>query len=275
MQFDTLLVPHHSSDLRAANREVQALLTDDAEKRLLVLSKSGGINDTNGMSIPLLTQEKIRAILNGGQCVAPLTQRTRAELALVLEALNIMPKATITDARKLVTELSSWMGDGTLAIDRSKLTMGTIQQHELPIFDAMYDHQVQQGKFRNRTPNEVDAMREAHLLLRIDKSPIGGASFVDKNDAWTELCAFWAGTEGHGIGRMLLDQIPEFKHQKNVYALSKDPGAIGLFQRHNAFQNMGRLSQSYTQLPPSLQPILEDYNTEARDPEVFLAMKAS
>lgn len=273
MQFDTLQVGGKSSNLMDATREVRKLLEDDDQKRLLVLSQSGGIADPNLKTIPLLTQEKIRAILEGGQCVAPLTARTRAELALVLKALDITPKATITNAQQLAKELISWFGAGTLAINRENLTLGQISPHEKPIFDAMYKYQVEQGKFRGRSEAEVNRMRDSHHVLRIDRSPIGGASFTDKEGLWTELCAFWAGTEGHGIGRMLLDQVPELARRRNVYALSTDPGAIGLFRKHNAFQNMGRLSGSYSQLPATLQPILEDYNTSKRDPEVFIAMR--
>ncbi len=273
MQIDTLIAPENEMGMRDAKREAMKLLRDDPVKRLLILNQDGGVTDRVGKIIPLLTREKLEAILQGGECAAPLHPRMRAELGIVADALEVMPKATITSADELPGELYSWMGAGSLAVNREKLTMGSINPHEIPIFNAMYDYQVKEGKFRPRPPQEFINMRNAHSLLRIDKSPIGGASFLKKNDAWTELCAFWASTEGHGIVPMLLDQVPNSMQETDVYALSTDPGAIALFRKHGVFQNMGVLSKHRSDLPETLQTILQNYKTTKRDPEVFIAMK--
>lgn len=230
-------------------------------EELMLLTPTGGVLDREGRIVSLLTDKRLDKILTGSDEQVTVDGGMLKKLAEVRAALDQVGKVVITSARGLRSEIENWMGSGTLCIASNQLAISPLRYMESPVFDAVNEACVAEGRWRKRTPAELDALKMYHSVVRVKNSPLGGMSLVPRGD-WTELSALWAGAIGNGMGQLLLDTALAESRGRKMYALCSTPDAIGAFSAHRGFRCIGRLSDLIADGNPDLPSPLR---TETRD----------
>lgn len=242
-------------------------------EELIFLTNKGGVEDTKGRIVPVLTDAKIDAILRHEDREIVADGGMEKKLAEIRRSIDIIGKVVITKTSALRAEIEQWMGSGTLCIDSKQLSTSPMRFVEEPIFDTVYRTNVETGTFRERNANDVLALKTHHRMLRIKNSPLGGFSLVPRSQ-WLELSTLWAGTIGNGIGRILCDTAIDEAGKRPLYALSTNKDAIYMFREHPQFIDAGPLSYARQAMAP-LPEHLTHYDVSERNPRVFLARKTS
>lgn len=244
---------------------------NDRIEELLFLTKAGGVLDTKGRVVSLLTEKRIDALLVGTDGGITVDEGMKKKMIEVRRALEKIAKVVITKTSGLQDEIEKWMGSGTLCVDSKQLTTSKMLYIEEPIFDAMYTTYVEQGIFRPRSPEELVKLKMHHQMLRAKHSPLGGLSLVPRGN-WVELSGLWAGSIGNGIGQMLLESAVKEAGRRKMYALSANPDSIGAFMASGLFRDVGPVSEAKAALPSDAPRELKMYDTSSRDPHVFMAV---
>lgn len=243
-------------------------------EELIFLTSAGGVLDREDSIVPLLTAERIPAILSGNDKYITADGGMKKKLEEALKALPLVGKVVMTKIAALRAEIEQWMGSGTLCIDNRQLQISSMQWREEGIFDAVHDEYVKKGIFRPRTAEELRKLKTHHSMLRVKHSPLGGFSLLPQGK-WVEIAAMWAGTIGNGIGRMLLDAALAEAHRRKTYALSTHEDAIRTFTTHSGFENLGLLSGAKIERPDDIPEHLATYDTDKRNPYLFIARSPS
>lgn len=243
----------------------------DRIEELILLTGSGGVLDTKGNVVSLLTDTSLDAILAGTHHSVQATDGMLKKLREVRRALDVVGKVVITKTSALERELLQYMGDGTLCADSKKMQASRMHYTEGPIFDAVLAEHTRAGIFRQRSADEVERLKMNHQMLRIKQSPLGGFSAVP-NGRWLELSAVWAGTIGNGVGRMVMDAAILHANNRPMYALSRDDDAIAAFKRHKGFESFGPLQEAMSAHPEKIPEPLRGSDSRS---ELFIATSTS
>lgn len=237
-------------------------------EEVIFLTNTGGIRNKNGEIVPLLTEKRIDRILRGEDEEINVDGGMLKKVQEIRSALDRIAKVVVTKTAGLRNEIEHWMGSGTLSINSQALVRSPIREIEYPIFDQMYQWNVQSNVFRARAPEEIDMLKLHHVVLRAGNSPLGGFSLIPHGE-WTELSTLWAGTIGNGIGQMLIDGAVTEVGNRKMFALCRAEDAIRAFEKNSHFMSLGKLSAAKTEKAHDLPTHLHQYAGGA-DPEVFI-----
>ena len=241
---------------------------EDIEEAIF-LTNTGGVLAEDASVVTLLTQKRIRAVLEGEDSTVKVDGGMRKKLKSVEDMLPLVGKIVITKTDGLRDEVEQWKGSGTLCLDSTIAEAGAMLALEEPIFDAIFAELVSKGVFRERTEDEIRKLKAHHRMLRVKSSPLGGFSLIPHGE-WLELCTLWAGTVGNGVGQLLLESAIKEANGRKLFALTTDDRAAKAFEA-NGFESLGLLSEAL-QNSAELPAHLKDYDTSKRDPKLFLSL---
>ncbi len=207
-----------------ADSVAQATSQFDQAGELFFLTNTHGVLDEDGQVIPILLASELRedgshpeVRIEGG-----MKQKTREARRILLETRNRIRKVAIIGGGDLRSEIEDWKGSGTLIFDPKDLHCSPATASELAIVDSLSLEYEADGRFRPRSTQEKELLRQEQRVVRIDTSPLGGFSLIDHGDC-VELAGFWAGYPKNGIGRQIMTHAKrqfEGMGRKTLVALS-------------------------------------------------------
>lgn len=125
------------------------------------------------------------------------------------------------------------------------------------------------GVFRERTKQELSELLSTGWIFEVDGSPVGSLSLLDHGE-WTEVAALSVDVPGKGLGQRMLRKVMELPTGKFLYALSRSPAALDMFESVG-FEALGPLSElKKSAMGAHLPESLSEYDTSNRDPIVML-----
>ena len=239
---------------------------------VLLINHLGGVRDSLGRLVPLLTQASIQRILAGEH---PLFKRVTADLRSQLEQVaTLLPrvaKVTLLSPTGLKSEITQWRGSGTMCIHSEQLTLAPLREIEYPIFRRVHESYVAESKFRVRSERELQDVARCHQILKAKNSPLAGFSLLEHEQPWLEFCSWWAQYRGDGFGSRVLDAARQQARDRDrkLFALSMEHDAIENLERH-CFRNLGKISQVDFAAHPELPASVQHYDTDIRDPMLLV-----
>lgn len=241
---------------------------------VLLVNQQGGVRDSLGRLIPLLTLNSIRRILAGEHpSFKRITADLRSQLEQVAALLPSVEKVTLISPTGLKSEITQWRGSGTMCIDATQLTLAPLREEEYPIFRRVHESFVAENKFRVRSERELEEVARCHQILKAKNSPLAGYSLLEHEPPWLEFCVWWAQYRGDGFGARVLDAARQQAQERGrrIFALSTEQDAIENLERH-CFQNLGRISQLDRSGRTDLPEAVRHYDTNVRDPELLVQL---
>lgn len=125
------------------------------------------------------------------------------------------------------------------------------------------------GVFRERTKQELAELFATGWIFEIDESPVGSVSLLDRGE-WTEVAALSVNIPGKGFGQRMLRKVIELPTGKFLYALSRSPAALDMFEGVG-FETLGPLSElRKSAMGEYLPDSLQTYDASNRDPIVMI-----
>lgn len=228
-------------------------------QEMIVLDPRGGIRDKEGGVVPVLTTDGITRILEDRHNSVTAHGR-KTQLKKIRALLGSIGRIAITDPDGLRSEIEQWQGSGTLCVAPHTLEVTSLKPEESALFRKIYEDLLSEGRFRERTNEQLDELERTHTVVR-SKTPLGGASLIP-GDHWSEISAVWS--LGNGLAGYVLREFKE-KSLQPIYGLTKNPAMQKAFE-YNGFQSHGNLGHPADTLPPSLWEELRQQKRKDTDP---------
>lgn len=254
---------------------------------VVLINGSKGVpyrKDGRDVCAPVLLSTEVDAILQNEHPRIKVADNIKTILQTVQGLIAKAGKIAITGPEGLAKEMLYWRGSGTLCVDENQLQFSASTKLEQDIFEDIYAEHASTGDFRERTPDEIQELKEYLYTLRVKGSPLSGLSLIPDGE-WTEISTLWSGYPGGGhIGKKAVDEarkLVENQGKNNIFALTL--GAHQTF--HSAgFQNLGSVSTLQSSLSQAELPHkVLTYSTcvndgsdgaKPRDPTVFVCRAA-
>jgi hypothetical protein len=135
---------------------------------------------------------------------------------------------------------------------------------ERPIFMAIYEKNVKEGRWKERTSEELEIAMRYHRFLKVNKSILGGASIIPHaHSNWAELACLWSADIGSGAGSIILDYVNGIASgaKRNLFAITKSDKVGTLFSGSD-YDYQGLLKNSQHKIPD-----LPDYLKHYENPD--------
>ncbi len=233
---------------------------------VMMVTETGGVLDKNGKVVPLLITATIDEIITGRHPDIAVKDGMLKKLREIREMLGRVAKVSITDDPQ--KEIENWRGRGTLCINENELTFEPANEQDVSIFKQAHADLAQEGKFRQRTEDELAEAALHHFCLKIEGAPLAGLSLIPRGGGWRELACLWSSYRKNGIASRILQEALEEAKGHKVYALTSEENARRLFERMK-FVSHGRLKPLQERPSFPLPAALRDYDTAVRNPFVL------
>jgi acetylglutamate kinase len=263
----------------ATARRITEQLTAEIDEVIFLTGGAGGVT-SHERRVPVIFSHDMRE--DGTHATIEITGGMCKKCKEIRAMLPTVGKVVLT--RDLQREIESVFGSGTMFVDSTQLHRSMLLPDEATIFRAVNERNVAEGKFRQRSTEELRELEEHHSVVKIKGSLLGGFSLVPRSEGWAELAALWAGHLGNGMGEVLSKHFREaFRRSlhKHLYALSTpdksdsdaETRTILRFTRYG-FCYRGKLHE-LQRTAAILPPDLLTYDTESsgRKPLLFTMEK--